>query len=221
MLINFLTCVPEYFASVLSSSILGRAQTKQLVNYRVINLRDYADGNSKKIVDDKPYGGGAGQVLKIEPIVRALDDLESKASKGKVYLTSAGGQIFHQRLAQTFSQLPIITFICGHYEGVDERVKYFIDDVVSLGQFVLTGGEVAAAAMVDATVRLLPGVLGNAESLKEESFIDGKIEYPQYTRPAEFRGLRVPEVLLSGHHQQISDWRREKKSELSSSEAQK
>lgn len=218
MLINFLTCVPEYFSSVLSSSILGRAQTKQLVSFQVINLRDYADGNLKKIVDDKPYGGGAGQVLKIEPIVRALEDLEKKAIKGKVYLTSAGGQIFHQGLAQVFSQLSTMTFICGHYEGVDERVKHFIDGEVSLGQFVLTGGEAAVAAIVDAVVRLLPGVLGNAESLKEESFINGKIEYPQYTRPAEFRGLRVPEVLLSGHHQQISDWRRQKQSKLNLSE---
>lgn len=207
MLINFLTCTPEYFSSILSSSILGRAREKQLVDYTILNLRDYADGNIKKIVDDKPYGGGAGQVLKIEPIVRALDDLQSRSQKGKVYLTSAGGRVFNQQLAQTWSQLSILTFICGHYEGVDERVKNYIDEEVSLGQFVLTGGEPAVAAMVDATVRLLPGVLGNPESLKEESFINGKIEYPQYTRPAEFRGLQVPEILLSGNHRQISAWR--------------
>lgn len=207
MKINFITTQPEFFTSVLSNSILGRAVKDNKVEFNLLCLRDFADGKIKKIVDDAPYGGGAGMILKIEPIYRALQFLEEQGSKGKVFLTSAKGQVFNQQLAQDFSQLPIITFICGHYEGVDERVTHFIDGQISLGKFVLTGGEVAAAAITDAVVRLLPGVLGNPASLIEESFNQENFEYPQYTRPEEFQGHKVPEILLSGNHAAIATWR--------------
>jgi tRNA (guanine37-N1)-methyltransferase len=208
--INVLTCCPEYFASVLQSSILGRAiQTHQVI-VEVLCLRDFAAGNKKKITDDEPYGGGAGQILKIEPIVKALDWLEEKGCKGQVYLTSPRGEIFNQDLARAWAKVTALTFICGHYEGVDERVLAFIDGQISLGQFVLTGGEPVAAAIIDSVVRLIPGVLGNQASLAEESFNEpGLIEYPQYTRPQVFRGLKVPEILLSGHHADIAAWRRQ------------
>ena len=207
MKINLISGCPEYFGSNLTASILGRAQNKHLLEIEIVNLRDFADGNRKKIVDDTPYGGGPGMILKIEPIARALDYLDTKAERGQVWLTSAKGTVFNQKTAQNWCRLPILTLICGHFEGVDERVTHLIDGEISLGQFVLTGGEPAAAVMIDATVRLLPGVLGNRESLEQESFTNDTLEYPQYTRPVEFRGWRVPEILLSGHHGQISAWR--------------
>jgi len=207
MQINLLTGCPEYFGDNLRASIVGRAQKNQAVTINIVNLRDFADGHRKKIVDDAPYGGGPGMILKIEPIVRALDDLTARGERGQVFLTSAKGPIFTQATALTWASLPILTLICGHFEGVDERVTHFIDGEISLGQFVLTGGEPAAAVMLDAVVRLLPGVLGNQDSLAQESFSDGHLEYPQYTRPAEFRGLRVPEVLLSGDHAAVDRWR--------------
>ena len=207
MKINLISSCPEYFGSNLATSILGRAQKKGLVTIEIVNLRDFADGQRKKIVDDAPYGGGPGMILKIEPIARALDYLESKNERGHTLLTSAKGPIFTQQIAHQWCQLPVLTLICGHYEGVDERVLSLIDGEISLGQFVLTGGEPAAAVMIDATVRLLPGVLGNQDSLSEESYTSDTLEYPQYTRPVEFRGLRVPEILLSGHHGQINSWR--------------
>lgn len=207
MKINLISSCPEYFGSNLTTSILGRAQKKGLVTIEIVNLRDFADGQRKKIVDDTPYGGGPGMILKIEPIARALDYLTAKNERGQALLTSAKGAIFCQKTAQRWSQLPALTLICGHFEGVDERVLNLIDGEISLGQFILTGGEPAACVMIDATVRLLPGVLGNQDSLSEESFASGTLEYPQYTRPAEFRGLRVPEILLSGHHGRINAWR--------------
>lgn len=207
MRINLLTSCPEYFGTNLQASILGRAQEQGLVTIQIINLRDFADGHRKKVVDDAPYGGGPGMVLKIEPIVRALDFLREQNQLGRVFLTSAKGEIFTQTTARTWSTLEVLTLICGHFEGVDERVTEFIDAEISLGEFVLTGGEPAAAVMIDAVVRLLPGVLGNQDSLTQESFTADLLEYPQYTRPAEFRGLRVPEVLLSGNHAEIARWR--------------
>ncbi len=215
MHINIITGCPEYFGDNLRASILGRAQAKGLVTIDVINLRDFADGNRKKIVDDAPYGGGPGMILKIEPIVRALDFLQSNDKRGVVYLTSARGVLFTQATAASWSSLPVLTLICGHFEGVDERITHFIDGQISLGQFVLTGGEPAAAVMIDATVRLLPGVLGNSDSLTQESFTGNTLEYPQYTRPADFRGLRVPDVLLSGDHGAVAAWRAERQKPLS------
>ena len=206
MKINFITTQPEFFASVLHNSILGRAVKDGKVEFNLLCLRDFATGKIKKIVDDSPYGGGAGMILKVEPIYRALQFLTEQGNRGKVLLTSAQGQVFNQKLAYDLSQTPILTFICGHYEGVDERVTHFIDGEISLGQFVLTGGEIAAAAITDAIVRLLPGVI-NPTSLLEESFNQENFEYPQYTRPQEFQGLTVPEILLNGNHAAIKDWR--------------
>lgn len=209
MQINILTTQPEYFTGPLSTSIIGRAVREQKIKFNLLCLRDFADGNLKKIVDDKPYGGGAGMILKVEPIYRALQHLQQEGSRGKVYLTSAKGPIFNQNLARTWSKLDFLTLICGHYEGVDERVLNFIDGEISLGQFVLTGGEGAAAIIADAVTRLLPGVLGNPDSLTEESFNDDELEYPQYTRPEKFLDWQVPEVLLSGNHAVIAAWKKD------------
>ena len=215
MLINFLTVSPDFFVSPLNSSILSRAQKSAAVQFNVICLRDFADGkeNGKKQVDDKPFGGGPGMVLKIEPIDRALSFLTEKNQKGHVILTSAQGEVFNQTHAQHFAaHHDILTIICGHYEGVDARVLTLIDQELSLGQFVLTGGEPAALTMTDAIVRLLPDVLGNADSLLEESHSAGhlgQLEYPQYTQPRSYNGLDVPEVLLSGNHAKIAAWREE------------
>lgn len=209
MKINLLTTQPDFFASVLQTSILGRALKENLAQVEILCLRDFADGKIKKIVDDAPYGGGAGMILKIEPIYRALQALDEKGEQGQVFLTSAKGPVFNQQIARDWSALPYLTLICGHYEGVDERVLHFIDGEISLGQFVLTGGEIAAAAIIDAVVRLLPGVLGNPQSLAEESFTQNSLEYPQYTRPETFQDFTVPSVLLSGDHAKIAAWRRE------------
>lgn len=212
--INLLTVVPEYFDSLLKTSILGRAIKQNLIEVNLFCLRDFADGKpqGKKQVDDKPFGGGPGMLLKIEPIDRALTFLEDKGQKGQAYLTSASGPIFNQHLAQAWSQLDYLTFICGHYEGVDARVKNLIDGEISLGQFVLTGGEPAAAVMIDAISRLVPGVVGNADSLTEESHSQGELgvgEYPQFTQPRTYRDWSVPEILLSGDHRKIAQWRAE------------
>ena len=194
MHINLITSVPEFFEQILSVSMLGRAVAAGAVTFRVVSLRDFAPGNLKKQVDDRPFGGGPGMILKIEPIVRALDYLSAQNQRGTVYLTSPQGTVFHQAQARAWSHLDCLTLICGHYEGVDARITHFIDGQISLGNFVLTGGEPAALAMIDATVRLLPGVLGNADSLTCESFDADCLEYPQYTRPSVFRGLSVPDV---------------------------
>lgn len=210
MIVNLITAVPEYFANIFNVSIVGRAVSENFVNFNIISLREFADGKLKKQVDDAPYGGGPGMILKVEPIYRALKFLDEKNIKGQVFLTSAKGPIFNQLTAQAWSQLTALTLVCGHYEGVDERILNFVDGEISLGQFVLTGGEAAAIAMIDATVRLLPGVLGNPESLIEESFAGETLEYPQYTRPEDFLGFKVPEILLSGNHGAIADWRNKK-----------
>jgi tRNA (guanine37-N1)-methyltransferase len=208
MKINLITCCPDYFPSILATSIIGRALRDNKISFEILSLRDFADGNRKKQVDDEPYGGGAGQILKIEPIARALNFLATKKELGRSYLTSTRGEIFTQKFARNFAQEKYLTLVCGHYEGVDERVGQLVDGQISLGHFVLTGGEPVAAVIIDATIRLLPGVLGNRDSLAEESFNDNcTIEYPQYTRPASFNDLKVPEVLLSGHHQEIQNYR--------------
>ena len=231
MKINIITIFPEFFTSGLQTSLMARAQKAGAVKFEFLQLRDFADGKNKKIVDDKPFGGGPGMVMKIEPIARALKFLENKGEKGEVILTSAQGEIFNQRIAQkwaneekklkekleekTGDNEKILTLMCGHYEGVDERVKNLIDREISLGEFILTGGEPATLVMIDATVRLLDGVLGNAESLVEESFCltgtdkngEKKLEYPQYTQPREYQGWQVPEILLSGDHAKIAQWR--------------
>ncbi|MCL2110173.1 tRNA (guanosine(37)-N1)-methyltransferase TrmD [Microgenomates group bacterium] len=217
MQFNILSAVPEFFDTVLDKSILGRARKSGLVTFNILSLRDFAKGKEggKKQVDDKPFGGGAGMILKIEPIDRALEYLEKKGEKGRVILTSAKGKIWNQKMAAEWAakseeEYKWVTIICGHYEGVDERVKELIDEEISIGQFVLTGGEVASLVMMDSATRLLEGVLGNKESLAEESHGRelGEVEYPQWTQPREYKGMGVPEILLSGDHGRIREWRR-------------
>lgn len=215
MQVNLITVIPEFFNSPLSSSILGRAVKQGTVKFNILCLRDFADGKpgKKKIVDDTPYGGGAGMVLKVEPIVRALRSLEKQGIKGQVWLMDARGKKFTQKKAEALAKLDCLTIICGHYEGVDERVIHYVDAKISVGDFVLTGGEAASLIICDAAVRLLPGVLDNQESLLEESHgQDGALEYPHYTRPLEFEGQRVPEILLSGNHAAVAAWRKEQQS---------
>jgi tRNA (guanine37-N1)-methyltransferase len=212
MTINFLTIFPDYFASVLSSSILKRAKEKELVNYQVINLRDFAQ-DKHQTTDDRPFGGGPGMVMKIEPIDLALKHLKQRrgGDNKKIILTSAKGTLFNQQKATSWSELDKLTIICGHYEGVDERVaQYLVDEEVRIGNYVLTGGEPAAAVMSDAVVRLLPGVLGNKESNVDESHATpGLAGQRQYTRPVKYENWEVPEVLLSGDPKKIETYKKQ------------
>jgi tRNA (guanine37-N1)-methyltransferase len=209
--VNILTIFPELFELPFRTSILGRARQAGKFTFRILDLRDFAEGPHRQ-VDDYPYGGGGGMVLKPEPVFRAL---ESLPSRGRVVLLSARGAVFEHRIAVRFSLLSELTLICGHYKDVDERVRAaLVDEEISLGSFVLSGGEIAALAVVDATVRLLPGVLGDFDSAQGDSFYEGVLGSPSYTRPAEFRGMRVPEVLLSGDHAAIARWREEKALEI-------
>lgn len=201
-----LTLFPEMFAPV-HESILKRAQDQSLIQVELINFRNYALTKHKN-VDDVPYGGGAGMVLKPEPLFAAVRNLPSAQGKRRVVLLSPQGRVFNQNLAESWSKLNELVFICGHYEGFDERIRSLADEEVSLGDFVLTGGELAAMVMIDAVARLVPGVLGESASFEEDSYSAGLLEYPQYTRPPEFEGMKVPEVLLSGHHARIESWRR-------------
>lgn len=202
MKINVLTLFPDMFAPV-QQSMLGRGLEDKKWNLNLINFRDFTS-DIHHHVDDSPYGGGAGMVLQIMPIKKALDTIENK---GKVIITAPQGKTFNQKMAREWAQEDNLTFICGHYEGFDYRIYDFVDEIVSIGDFVLTGGELPTMSMIDATVRLLPGVLGNAASPVDESFSHGLLEYPQYTRPADFEGKKVPEVLMSGNHQKIAEWR--------------
>lgn len=213
MLINILTLFPEYFKTTLDTSILKRAQEKKLVTFNIINIRDFAT-DKHKTTDDRPYGGGAGMVMKVEPIDRALRALKAPSSKSQVLnktiLTSAKGKLFTQQKAIEYSQLEELTIICGHYEGVDERVaEHLADEEIRIGDYVLTGGESAGLVISDAVTRLLPGVLGNEASLEAESHSkDIKFTHPVYTTPQDYKGWQVPEVLLSGHHAQIKNWQK-------------
>ncbi len=206
--IHILTLFPEYFDSPLSESIIKRAVAADLVDFTITNIRDFAT-DKHKTADDVPYGGGAGMVMKAEPLVAALEAAKAVADVPRIYLTPQGEPLT-QALAQELSEGPGMILTCGHYEGVDQRVRDgWIDREVSIGDFVLTGGEPAALILLDSVVRLLPGVLGNAESIEDESFQTPMLEYPHYTRPREFRGMSVPDVLVSGHHAKIDEWRRE------------
>lgn len=210
MKINILSLFPDYFKSPLQTSILARAQQQEQIEIKLIDIRQFAQ-DKHQITDLPPYGGGPGMVMLVEPIDRALQSLGVKpgTSQEKIVLTSARGDDFNQQTAQKWSRLNQLTIVCGHYEGVDQRVAdNLVDAVVRIGDYVLTGGEPAALVMADAVTRLLPGVLGNADSLSEESHNKrGEISYPQYSRPEKYRGWSVPPVLLSGHHQQIDQWR--------------
>lgn len=216
MKFHLVTIFPAIFDSYLEESILKRAKDKKIVQYKVHNLRNWAL-DKHHTTDDAPYGGGAGMLMKIEPWFLSLKDLKKtsqvKSAKRKVILLSAAGQKWNQTLAKKYSKLEEIVFVCGRYEGLDARIKNFIDDEISVGDYVLTGGELPALTIIDSIVRLLPGVLGNKESIVEESHVEnGLAEYPQYTRPeiflADGKEYKVPKILLSGDHKKIKEWQK-------------
>ncbi|OFO40112.1 tRNA (guanosine(37)-N1)-methyltransferase TrmD [Staphylococcus sp. HMSC070D05] len=210
MKIDYLTLFPEMFDGVLNHSILKRAQDKNIIEINTVNFRDYAE-NKHNQVDDYPYGGGQGMVLKPEPVFNAMQDLK-RTDKMRVILMCPQGRPFSQAIAEELSEAEHIVFICGHYEGYDERIREnLVTDEISMGDYVLTGGELPAMTMTDAIVRLIPGVLGNEQSHQDDSFSDGLLEFPQYTRPREYKDMTVPDVLLSGNHANIEKWRHEQK----------
>ena len=208
MRFDILTLFPVMFSSPFEASILGRAIEKGLIEIRIVNIRDFTS-DKHHVVDDTPYGGGQGMVMKVEPIARAIERVKAESpSAWTVYLTPQGRSLNQER-ARALSSKAHLILLCGRYEGVDERVReMFVDEEVSIGDYVLTGGELAAMVMVDTLSRLLPGVLGCDQSAEEDSFSDSLLEYPQYTRPVDFRGHGVPDVLLSGNHEAILRWRR-------------
>ncbi|MGE5218041.1 MAG: tRNA (guanosine(37)-N1)-methyltransferase TrmD [Chloroflexota bacterium] len=214
-MVNFtvITIFPRMFDSPLGHSILKKAQEKGLVQIDLIDLRDYASDRHRS-TDDTPYGGGQGMVMKPEPLVAAIEHTKDKKPHARVILLTPRGPVFNQKIAQRLAKEERVVLICGRYEGIDERVKAFVDEEISIGDYTLSGGEPAANVIIDAVARLVPGVLGNETSALEESFTDGLLEYPQYTRPEEFRGMKVPEALLSGDHERIRQWRRRQSLEL-------
>lgn len=208
MKIDILTLFPEMVEGPIHSSIMKRAIDNGLLDVDVTNFRKYGLGKHDQ-VDDTPYGGGAGMLLKPEPIFEAIDEIKDKhpESKKRIILMDPAGKKFDQGVAQEFSEEDHLIFICGHYEGYDERIRSLVTDEVSLGDYVLTGGELASLVMIDASVRLIPGVLGNKQSAIEDSHSSGLLEHPHYTRPQEYRDMKVPDVLISGNHQWIEEWR--------------
>jgi tRNA (guanine37-N1)-methyltransferase len=209
MKIDILSIFPEMFSGVLDSSILKKASEKGAVEYCVTDFREFAS-NKHKTVDDYPYGGGAGMVLKAQPIFDAVENLTSsgETKKPRVILMCPQGERYTQKKAEELSREDHLIFICGHYEGYDERIReHIVTDEISIGDYVLTGGELASMVIVDSVVRLLPQVLGKAESHEQDSFSTGLLEHPHYTRPADFRGMKVPDILLSGNHAHIDQWR--------------
>jgi len=222
MRFDILTLFPDFFTSPLAQSITGRAIERGLIEVRLCNIRDYTT-DRHRTADDSPYGGGAGMVMKVDPVVRALKDIRgagdgpaektgsaegASVRRGKVLLATPQGVPFTHELAVELSALDDITIVCGRYEGVDERIRRYVDLEVSVGDYVLTGGEIPALVIIDAVSRFIPGVLGHEASPLNETFSEGLLEYPQYTRPEEFDGVKVPEVLLSGNHAEIGRWRR-------------
>lgn len=207
MRIDVLTLFPRMFDGPLGESIIGKAREKGLLDIRVSNFRDYSD-NKHQTVDDYPYGGGAGMLLKVQPIHANLAAIEAEQpiEKKRIILLDPAGKPFNQKMAEEFANEEQLIFICGHYEGYDERIRSLVTDEVSLGDYVLTGGELGAMVMIDATVRLLPDVLGNQTSAQTDSHSTGLLEHPQYTRPAEFAEMKVPEVLTNGNHKLIAEW---------------
>jgi tRNA (guanine37-N1)-methyltransferase len=203
---SVLTLFPDFFTSPLKKSILGKAQGKGLIQVRVHNIRDFSK-DKHHIVDDSPFGGGEGMVLKPEPVVETLEKTKEYQGEAHSILLTPQGEIFTQKIAKDLIKFPQIILICGRYEGVDERIRHFVDQEISLGDFILNGGEAAALVIIEAVSRLIPGVLGKEESGLSDSFSAGLLEYPHYTRPRDFRGFTVPEVLISGHHKEITRWR--------------
>jgi tRNA (guanine37-N1)-methyltransferase len=211
MKIEILTLFPGMFEGVFGESMVKIARNKGIVDTKVHNIRKWTY-DRHKTADDKPFGGGPGMVMKVEPIDRGLTEIKEKCAEGEkptVILLTPQGRIFDQSLAKEIAALEHIVLICGHYEGFDERIRSLVDMEVSIGDYILTCGEIPAMAIADAVIRLQPGVLGDDESVVSESFSDGLLEYPQYTRPAEYNGMKVPEVLLSGDHKKIEKWRRD------------
>lgn len=211
--LNILTLFPELVSGAFAHSILKRASDKGLFEPRVVDIRDFTR-DKHRTADDKPYGGGAGMVMKIEPIDRALRALRRQGRAGRVYLLAPTGRRFDQAWARELAREKAFTLICGRYEGVDERVpQHLCDGEISVGDYVLSGGEPAAVVVADAVVRLIPGVLGDEASAENDSFSDGLLDYPHYTRPPRFRGWTVPEILLSGDHRRVAEWRRRRQLE--------
>ena len=212
MKIDVLTLFPEMFKGPFDQSIVKKAQDKKIVQIKIHDLRKWTE-DKHKTVDDHPFGGGIGMVLMIKPIYKALKELKTKTSK--VILLSPQGKVFNQKVAKNFSNEKHLIFVCGHYEGFDERIrKHLIDEEISIGDYVLTGGELPAMVIIDSITRLIPGVLKNDQATEIESFSKQLLEYPQYTRPADFKGWKVPEVLLSGDHKKIAQWQKEKEIEV-------
>jgi tRNA (guanine37-N1)-methyltransferase len=209
MRIDVLTLFPEAFAGPLEASILGRALASGIATVGLHNIRDYAI-DRHQVVDDYAYGGGPGMVMKPEPLAAAIEAVRDSATpRGRTVLLTPQGRLLRQLVVDELAAEERLILVCGHYEGVDERIReHFVDDEISIGDYVLSGGEIAALVVIDAVVRRQPGTLGSPDSLLEESHSDGLLEYPQYTRPAEFRGWRVPDILLSGNHGEIARWRR-------------
>ena len=209
MRFDILTLFPTMFDGPMTESMLQKAQEKNLIEVHRHNIRDYAT-DKHKVTDDTPYGGGGGMVMKVDPIVAAVEDVRGEAEHVPVILMTPQGRVFNQRVAQELAEYDRLIFICGRYEGVDERVRdLVVTDEISIGDFVITGGELAAMIVVDAVSRLVPGVLGARWGAEEDSHATGLLEHPHYTRPVEFRGLGIPDVLTSGHHAEIEKWRRQ------------
>ena len=209
MKIAILSLFPEMFDSFLTTSIIGRAREDKLIDIQPVNIRPYSEKKHKN-TDDYPFGGGAGMVMMAQPIVDCVRDMRKKGYNGRCIYMSPRGKALTQEKVMELSQEDGLIILCGHYEGVDQRaIDLVVDEEISLGDFILTGGELAAMALTDAVARYVPGVLGSDESTGEESFTDGLLEYPQYTRPREYEGMEVPEVLLNGDHAKIRKWRRE------------
>ncbi len=204
MKIDILTLFPKMFEGFLNESIIKRAIEKKRVEINIINFRDFSELNNSQ-VDDTPYGGGSGMVLMVEPLVRAIEHYKTKDAK--VILLSPEGKVYNQEKARTLKNEKHLILVCGHYEGFDERIHNFVDEEISIGDYILTGGEIPAMAVSDSIIRLLDGVI-KEESYTEESFTNNLLDYPTYTKPREFRGLKVPEILLSGNHEEIKKWRK-------------
>lgn len=205
---DVLSIFPEMFSSPLNFSLLKKAQEKGLINICLHNIRQWAF-DKHRMTDDSPFGGGCGMVMKVEPVERAVSEIKSQGSKSLVILMTPQGELLNHKIAMDLAAEEQIIIICGRYEGVDERIRtHLVDREISIGDFILTGGELSALVLIDVVSRLVPGVLGNAESSCNESFSNGLLEYPQYTRPANYKGWSVPEVLISGNHAEIEAWRR-------------
>lgn len=208
MKIDVLTLFPDMFKALTCESIVKRALESGKVEISFHYIRDYSDDQKHKKVDDKPFGGGPGMVLKCQPVLDALKKVNGGSKNSKVVLLAPHGRVLNQRLVKDFSKEKHIILIAGHYEGFDERICESVDEIISIGDYILTGGELPAMVLIDAVIRFVPGVLGAEESAYDESFCNGLLEYPQYTRPADYNGKKVPEVLISGNHREIKKWRR-------------